>query len=227
VNRSVLLIVTSHDRLGDSGRGTGAWLEELAQAYYVLANSGLDIDIASPRGGRAPLDPSSCETPWLSALGERFLADGVAMGKVQNTQALAAVDPVRYRGIYIVGGAGTVWDLPNSAALGEIIATLLEAGRPVAAVCHGVVGLATARNLKGEPMVKGRRVTGFSNVEEDQVGYAPILPLLPENLLRSLGAEYACSEPWTQCVVVDGLLLTGQNPASAAALAGALAAQIA
>ena len=219
---TVLLIVTSHHRLGDSGQGTGAWLEELAQAYYTVADAGYAVEIASPSGGKAPLDPTSCEAAWLSETGKRFLAGTTAMGKVEITQALTAVDADRYRGIYLVGGAGAVWDLPNSAALGALIAKTLAAGRPVAAVCHGVAGLASARTSEGEPLVKGRKVTAFSNVEEEQVGYVPILPVLPENLLRSLGADYTCAEPWKECVVTDGTLLTGQNPASAAPLARAL-----
>jgi putative intracellular protease/amidase len=222
VTRSVLLVVTSHDLLGHSGQGTGAWLEELTQAYYTVADGGFQVDIASPRGGKAPLDPASCAPPWLSEAGKRLLDDAAAMGKMQDTKALASVDPDRYRGVYLVGGAGAVWDMPNSAALGDIISKVLAAGRPVAAVCHGAAGLASARTAEGEPLVKGRRVTAFSNVEEEQVGYVPLLPLLPESLLRSLGADYSCAEPWTECVVTDGMLLTGQNPASAAALARAL-----
>lgn len=219
---TVLLVVTSHNRLGDSGQGTGAWLEELAQAYYTVADAGYAVDLASPRGGKAPLDPTSCEATWLSETGKRFVGDATAMGKVEITKALTSVDSERYRGIYLVGGAGAVWDMPNCAALGAVIAKMLAAGRPVAAVCHGVAGLASARTLEGEPLVKGRKVTAFSNAEEEQVGYVPLLPLLPENLLRSLGADYICAEPWKECVVTDGTLLTGQNPASAAPLARAL-----
>lgn len=227
MKRHVLLIVTSHDRLGDSGQGTGAWLEELAQAYYTIADAGFEVELASPRGGKAPLDPTSCDAPWLSETGKRLLADAIAMSKVGISQAIAAVDADRYRGIYIVGGAGAVWDLPNNTALGGVISRTLSAGRPVAAVCHGVAGLASARTADGAPVVKGRRVTAFSNVEEEQVGYVPLLPVLPENLLRSLGADYFCAAPWTECVISDGTLLTGQNPASAAPLARALVGLVA
>jgi putative intracellular protease/amidase len=226
VSGTVLLVVTSHDRMGDSGLGTGAWLEELAQAYYTVADAGYAVEIASPRGGKAPLDPTSCEAAWLSETGKRLLSDATPMSKIDAGDALASVDYQRYRGIYLVGGAGAVWDMPNSTALGTLIAEMLSAGRPVAAVCHGVAGLASARTSKGEPLVKGRRVTAFSNVEEEQVGYVPLLPVLPENLLRSLGADYTCADPWQEHVVMDGVLLTGQNPASAAPLARALLAQI-
>lgn len=219
---TVLLVVTSHQRLGDSGQGTGAWLEELAQAYHTVADAGYAVEIASPSGGRAPLDPTSCEATWLSETGKRFLGDATAMGQMAATKALVSVAADHYSGIYLVGGAGAVWDMPNCAALGALIAKMLAAGRPVAAVCHGVAGLASARTAEGEPLVKGRKVTAFSNVEEGQVGYVPLLPLLPENLLRSLGADYTCADPWNECVITDGMLLTGQNPASAAPLARAL-----
>ncbi len=218
----VLLVLTSHDRLGDTTQGTGAWLEELAQAYFVFADSGVGVDVASPRGGAAPIDPASRAAPWLSATGERLLADPVATAKIQASLRLDTVDAARYSSLYIVGGAGTVWDLPGCPPLGRLIEALLRAGRPVAAVCHGVTGLAAARTAGGEPIVKGRKVTAFSNREEEQVGYVPILPVLPENLMRSLGAEYSCAEPWQEHVVVDGTLMTGQNPASAAPLARAV-----
>jgi putative intracellular protease/amidase len=222
VQHTVLLIVTSHDRLGNSAQGTGAWLEELAQAYFVFADAKLNVEIASPRGGSAPLDPSSCAPPWLSPTGERFLADATAMSKVRATLALGALDVDRYSGIYLVGGAGAIWDLPESVPLGVLIGSMVERRRPVAAVCHGVGGLAAARDRLGEPLVRKRKVTAFSNAEEDQVGYTSLLPVLPENLLRSLGADYSCAEPWQEHVVADDLVLTGQNPASAAPLARAL-----
>lgn len=224
-DRTMLLVVTSHDRLGTSGQGTGAWLEELAQAYFVFADAGLTVEIASPRGGSAPLDPASCAAPWLSACGERFLADAVAMAALGASLELTGVVAENYEGVYLVGGAGAVWDLPQSVPLGRLLMELTERDRPVAAVCHGVAGLASARNSQGTPLVRGRKITAFSNAEEDQVGYTALLPALPENLLRSLGAHYSCAPPWQEHVVADGWLLTGQNPASAAPLARAVVGQ--
>lgn len=226
MNRTMLLVVTSHDRLGTSEQGTGAWLEELAQAYFVFVDAGVAVEIASPSGGAAPLDPTSCAAPWLSACGERFLADTTAMGSLGASLKLEKVQADRYAGVYLVGGAGAAWDLPASAALGKVLSELAERHSPVAAVCHGTAGLASARDPKGEPLVRGRRVTAFSNAEEDQVGYTALLPVLPENLLCSLGSRYSCAPPWQEHVVADGWLLTGQNPASAAPLARAVLAQL-
>lgn len=225
-NRTMLLVVTSHDRLGASGQGTGAWLEELAQAYSVFVGAGLTVEIASPRGGSAPLDPASCAAPWLSACGERFLADAAAMAALGASLELRGIAADRYDGVYLIGGAGAVWDFPESLPLGGLLMELAERDRPVAAVCHGVAGLASARNSQGMPLVHGCKITAFSNVEEDQVGYTALLPVLPENLLRSLGAHYSCAPPWQEHVVIDGRLLTGQNPASAAPLARAVLGQL-
>lgn len=226
MSRTMLLVVTSHDRLGASGHGTGAWLEELAQAYFVFAEAGLAVEVASPRGGAAPLDPASCVAPWLSACGERFLADPPAMARLGASLALETVQAERYAGVYLVGGAGAVWDLPGSPALGRLISELSDRDSPVAAVCHGAAGLASARGPTGTPLVRGRKVTAFSNAEEEQVGYTALLPVLPENLMRSLGTRYSCAAPWQEHVVADGWLLTGQNPVSAAPLARAVLAQL-
>lgn len=226
MNRTMLLVVTSHATLGGSGQGTGAWLEELAQAYFVFADAGVAVDIASPRGGAAPLDPASCAAPWLSATGERLLADPAAMATLAASRQLATVQAGRYAGMYLVGGAGAVWDLPGSQALGGLLRELSERDGTVAAVCHGAAGLVSAHDANGTPLVRGRRVTAFSNVEEEQVGYTALLPVMPEDLLRSQGARYSCAPPWQEHVVTDGWLLTGQNPASAAPLARAALARL-
>lgn len=227
MNRTMLLVVTSHDRLGTSEQGTGAWLEELAQAYFVFIDAGVAVELASPCGGAAPLDPASCATPWLSACGERFLADATAMASLGASLKLEMIQADRYGGAYLVGGAGAVWDLPGSVALGNVLSDLAGRDAPVAAVCHGTAGLAAAHDPKGTPLVRGRRVTAFSNVEEEQVGYTALLPVLPENLLRSLGSRYSCASPWQEHIVADGWLLTGQNPASAAPLARAVLGKLA
>lgn len=215
----VCLIGTSHNRLGESDRASGVWLEELAQAYFALREAGADLFVATPKGGRVPLDPASCADPWLSELGRRLLNDPEAKRMLEDSRHLAAVEGESLGALYIVGGAGAMADLPNDPALGTLLMTLRRRERPIAAVCHGVAGLASAKNADGTPLAAGKRVTCFSNVEEEQVGYVAYLATLPEDLLRSQGAVYSSADPWVEHVVSDDLLLTGQNPASAGPLA--------
>jgi putative intracellular protease/amidase len=200
------------------------WLEELAQAFFALREAGATLVLATPNGGRVPLDPASCTDPWLSELGRRLLDDFEAKQMLEESRRLADVDGDSLDALYIVGGAGAMADLPSNPALAALLTTLLRRQQPVAAVCHGVAGLASAKSAQGAALIAGKRVTCFSNVEEEQVGYGAYLPQLPENLLRSLGAVYSSADPWVEHVVVDGLLLTGQNPASAGPLARQLAA---
>ena len=215
----VVLIGTSHNRLGNSNLPSGVWLEELAQAYFVLREADAELLLATPRGGRVPLDPGSCHDPWLSELGRKLLNDTDGKRMLEDSLPLCEVDAESVDSIYIVGGAGAMADLPDDAALGSLLASLIRRDRPVAAVCHGVAGFAAGRAADGSPLVAGRRVTCFSNLEEEQVGYVAHLPVLPETLLRSQGALYSSAEPWVEYVVVDGPLLTGQNPSSAGPLA--------
>ena len=222
MSSKVLLVVTSTKTLGPNGPATGVWLEELAQAYFTLRDAGFDLLIASTLGGSAPIDRESCQEPWLSATGRQFMNDDAAMQLMATTVSLDEIDPASIRSIYLVGGAGTMFDFPRSEALGRVLSSLASRGLPVAAVCHGVAGLASA----SEQFVRGKKVTCFSNAEEAQVAYVPYLPVLPENLLRSLGANFSCTDPWIEYVVDDGMLFTGQNPASAAPLARLLAAKL-
>ncbi len=226
MGKSVLMVVTSHDALGDTGQKTGAWLEELAASYYALADAGCEISIASPRGGSAPIDPASLEAPWFTDTGRRFLADTKAKGLLEHTVSTASVKPDRFAGVYLVGGAGTAWDFPIDTALAGIVTSLYRAGRPVAAVCHGVLGLTGALDSEGRSILAGRAATGISNAEETMVGYDKIVPVLPETRVRALGARYSAAEPLGEHVVCDGNVLTGQNPPSAAALARALAQRL-
>jgi putative intracellular protease/amidase len=219
MSKRILLVATSHDRLGQTDKPSGVWLDELAQAFFVFRDSGARISLASSKGGRIPLDPASCQDPWLSESGKEFLNDPQATQLAAASQMLTEVDSDQVDGLYIVGGAGAMTDLPKNQALGRLLAALAVRRRPVAAVCHGVAGLAAARYADGTPLIAKRQVTGFSNAEEEQVGNVQQLEVLPEDLLRSLGAVYSCADPWLEHVVVDGVLLTGQNPASARLLA--------
>lgn len=223
----VLLVGTSCARLGHSAQASGVWLEELAQAYFTLREAGAALSIATPLGGQVPLDPASCNDPWLSELGKRLLEDKTAAELLSRATRLADVVPASVDALYIVGGAGAMTDLPGNHALGQLLEALSAGGRPIAAVCHGVAGLAFARGSDGSPFVANRKLTCFSNMEEEQVGYVAYLEVLPETLLRGLGAVYSSGEPWFEHVVSDGLLLTGQNPASAGPLARKLAGVLA
>lgn len=220
--KRILMVVSSHERLGESDTPTGAWLEELAAAYWEFVDAGCAVDVASPRGGRAPLDPLSLAAPWLTASGSRFLADPTAMSKVERSLATHAADAEDYAAIYLVGGVATAWDFPADAGIRALVERLHATRRPVAGVCHGVLGLTSARDAEGRPIVAGRAVTGVSNAEEVATGFDRIVPVFPENRLSELGGRYSCAAPFECHVQADGNVLTGQNPASAGPLARAV-----
>jgi putative intracellular protease/amidase len=225
--KKVLLVLTSHDALGDTGTKTGSWLEELAAPYWTFVDAGHAVDLASIKGGPAPIDPASIGPPWLTPAGARFQADPIASKKLAETLALDALGEKEFDAVYLVGGAGAAYDFPESAALGRTVSSTFGRGKPVAAVCHGVLGLVHARDQNGALLVANRRVTGVSNAEEATVQYDKVLPLLPENALKSSGGTYSAGEPFGAHVVRDGNLHTGQNPASAAPLAQALVRELA
>lgn len=221
----ILMVVSSRDRLGETATPTGAWLEELAAAYWVFVDASRDVTIASPRGGRAPLDPLSLSEPWLTASGRRFLADASACRKLEHSTALAEVG-ADFSAVYLVGGVATAWDFPDDATLASIVGAMYRDARPVAGVCHGVLGLTAALDDAGRPIVAGHAVTGVSNAEEVATGFDKIVPVLPEVRLNSLGGRYSCAPPFEAHVCADGNLFTGQNPASAAPLAKAVLARL-
>jgi len=213
---SVLFVLTSHADLGDTGQKTGTWLEELAAAYYVMVDAGYDVELASVRGGEAPLDPASLDDPWLTDAGRRFQADAKATAALAATARLADVSPDAFDAIYYVGGAGAAWDFPNDADVRRLAEAVDRAGGLVSAVCHGVLGLTSALTVDGKPLVAGREVTGVSNQEEELTTFDKVVPVLPESRLVELGGIYGCAaEPFGAYVAVDGNLVTGQNPASA------------
>lgn len=218
----ILMVVSSRDRLGDTDQPTGAWLEELAAGYYVFADAGHIVTLASPRGGAAPIDPLSLQDPWITADGKRFLAEGDAQKAIASTRALSNLDARHFEAVFLVGGVATAWDFPGNPTLTALVEQLHRAGRPVAGVCHGVLGLADARDSKGAPIVRGCRVTGISNAEESLTGFDKVVPVLPENRLKEQGGQYSCAAPLECHVVADGNVLTGQNPASAGPLASAV-----
>jgi putative intracellular protease/amidase len=224
--KRILMVVSSREYLGDTRKPTGAWLEELAASYWVFSDAGCDVTIASPRGGRAPLDPLSLSDPWLTANGQRFVADALASRKLERSIALADVNSADFAAVYLVGGVATAWDFPGDPALAAIVGAMYRDARLVAGVCHGVLGLTGARDDEGRPIVAGRTVTGVSNAEEVATGFDKIVPVFPQNSLTGLGGRYSCAPPFEAHVCADGNLFTGQNPASAAPLAQAMLAHL-
>jgi putative intracellular protease/amidase len=220
MSKRVLIVVTSHARMGDTDTQTGIWLEELAVPYYRFVDAGVAVEIASPRGGAAPLEPKSLGSQVRNDPAvDRFLADPVAQQRVAATLPLAAVDAAAFDAVFLPGGHGTMWDLPVDAGVQRAVEQAEAAGRVIAAVCHGPAGLVTARRADGEPLVAGKRVTAFTNAEEDAVGLTTVVPFLLESRLRELGADFVSGPNWLSLAVRDGRLITGQNPASSAAVA--------
>lgn len=218
----ILMILTSHDQLGDTGKKTGFWLEEFAAPYYVLKDAGHDITLASPAGGQPPLDPKSDEPDAQTEATERFKQDAEAQAQLASTLKLADIDIATFDGVFYPGGHGPLWDLAESATSKALIETALASGKPVALVCHAPAVLKSVTAPDGAPVVKGRKVTGFTNAEEDAVGLADIVPFLLEDALRAQGAEFSNVGLFEPHVVSDGLLITGQNPPSSEPTAHAL-----
>lgn len=216
----ILMVLTSHARMGDTDHKTGFWLEEFAAPYYVFKDAGAEVTLASPKGGLPPLDPSSQAEEALTEANRRFEADDQARAQLASTRRLAEIQVDDFDAIFYPGGHGPLWDLTGDADSRRLIEGFVAAGRPVAAVCHAPTVLLEARTPEGEPLVKGRRVTGFANSEEEAVGLAGVVPHLLEDALKARGGRYERSDDdFAPFAVRDGLLVTGQNPASSAATA--------
>ncbi|KST60458.1 dimethylallyltransferase [Methylobacterium sp. GXS13] len=210
----ILMVLTSHDQLGDTGRKTGFWLEELAAPYYVFKDAGAEIVLASPKGGRPPLDPKSSEPASQTDATRRFEADADALSALANTTRLEAVTHGVFDAVFYPGGHGPLWDLAEDPVSITLIETTLGAGKPVALVCHAPGVLRHAKAPSGTPLVQDKSVTGFTNTEEEAVGLTQVVPFLVEDELRRNGGRFSKAEDWVPYVVADGLLITGQNPAS-------------
>lgn len=218
----VLIILTSHDKLGNTGKKTGFWLEEFAAPYYVLLDAGAEITLASPAGGQPPLDPKSDVPDAQSKATERFKKDGAAQSALAHTTKLAEISADKFDAIFYAGGHGPLWDLAENSDSRRIIETFIAENRPLAAVCHAPAIFKHTKRTDGKPVVSGRRVTGFANTEEEGVGLTKIVPFLVEDMLKANGGLYEKGPDWEPHVVVDGRLVTGQNPASSEAAAKAL-----
>ena len=210
----ILMVLTSHDKLGDTGHKTGFWLEEFAAPYYVLRDAGAEITLASPKGGQPPLDPKSAEPDAQTEATKRFDADSAAQAQLAQTLKLSEVSAKDFDAVFYPGGHGPMWDLNQDVDSLALLEAFAKADKPIGAVCHAPAALVNAKGKDGEALVGAKRVTGFSNSEEDGVGLSDVVPFLLEDALKEKGGVYSKGEDWGEYVLVDGLLVTGQNPAS-------------
>ena len=218
----ILMVLTSHSELGDTGQKTGFWLEEFAAPYYVFKDAGAQVTLASPQGGQPPLDPKSDAPDAQTDATRRFKGDAAAQAELASTVKLAEVDAAQFDAVFYPGGHGPLWDLAQDARSIALIETTLAAGKPLAAVCHAPGVLREAKAPDGTPLVRGKNVTGFTNSEEAAAGLTKVVPFLVEDMLMAHGGLYTKQADWQPHVVTDGLLITGQNPASSEPAARAL-----
>jgi putative intracellular protease/amidase len=222
----ILMVLTSHDKLGNTGEKTGFWLEEFAAPYYVFTDAGAEVTLASPRGGQPPLDPKSDAPDFQTEATHRFKADSAARKALASTLKLSDVAAADFDAVFYPGGHGPLWDLAEDASSIALIEAMLAAGKPVAAVCHAPAVLRHPRTADGTPVVQGKTVTGFTNSEEEAVGLTGTVPFLVEDMLKQNGGNYTKQADWQPHIVSDGLLITGQNPASSEPAARALLAKL-
>ena len=222
----ILMILTSHDQLGDTGKKTGFWLEEFAAPYYVFKDAGADITVVSPKGGQPPLDPKSDAADAQTDATRRFKEDSAAQAVLAHTGKLSSVSGKKFDALFYPGGHGPLWDLAEDADSIKLIETMAAAGKTVSAVCHAPGVFRHTKAADGLPLVKGKKVTGFTNTEEAAVELTKIVPFLVEDMLVKNGGVYSKGADWQSYVVTDGKLITGQNPASSAAAAKAVVNQL-
>jgi len=218
----IVMVLTSYDKLGDTGKKTGLWLEEFAAPYYLFKDVGAEITLASPKGGQPPLDPKSDDPASQTSAIQRFKNDKEAQQALANTVKLSNIKAEDFDAVFYPGGHGPLWDLSEDRDSIALIEALYAAGKPVAAVCHGPAVFRHTKMPDGLPLVQGKSVTGFANTEEAAIGLTGIVPFLVEDLLKNNGGNYSKAEDWQSYVVTDGNLITGQNPASSEAAARAL-----
>lgn len=215
----VLIVLTSHDELGNTGHKTGFWLEEFASPYYQLLDAGAEITLASPKGGRPPLDPKSDEQDFQTDATRRFSKDAAAQDLLGNTQQLSIINAIDFDAVFYPGGHGPLWDLVNNKNSIGLIEDFVAQQKPVAAVCHASSVFLQAIDGSGDPLLKGKRVTGFTNSEEAAVELTDIVPFLVEDSLIERGGLFEKAADWSPFAIKDGLIITGQNPASSRAVA--------
>ena len=223
---NILMVLTSHDKLGNTGRKTGFWLEEFAAPYYAFKDAGAKITLASPLGGQPPLDPKSDEAASQTDTTRRFKADATAQAELASTAKLSSSRAADFDAVFYPGGHGPLWDLAEDVAPIGLIDAMIAAGKPLAAVCHAPGVLRHARAPDGRAPVQVKNVTGFTNTEEAAAGLTKVVPFLVEDMLKEHGGKFSKAADWQPHVVADGLLIAGQNPASSDAAAKALLAKL-
>ncbi|MEH2922476.1 type 1 glutamine amidotransferase domain-containing protein [Samsonia erythrinae] len=223
----ILIVLTSHDKLGDTGDKTGFWLEEFAAPYYIFKDAGAEIVLASPAGGQPPLDPKSDLADFQTALTHRFKADSAAQQALANTVKLDSVHEQDFDAVFYPGGHGPLWDLAESPISIALIESFVRANKPTGFVCHAPGVLIHVKAANGDALIKGRKVTGFTNGEEEAVQLTDVVPFLIEDEFKKLGARYEKGPDWAPYLVEDGKLITGQNPASSEEVAKAILRQLA
>ena len=215
----VLFVTTSQDKMGDTNYRTGVWLEELAAPYYVFSEAGFELTVASPKGGSVPLDPKSESIIMATQTTKRFLKDEAAMNFLSDSLLLEEVKAEDFDAVFLPGGHGPMWDIADNKTVKQLLEDFNRANKPIASVCHGVVGLLALQNDKGELLIKDKQLTGFSNSEEESAGLTKVVPFLLETKLLSLGVLYSKKANYLSHVVTDGNIVTGQNPASSEGVA--------
>lgn len=210
----ILIVLTSHALLGNTGEKTGFWIEEFATPYYYLVDNGAKVTLASPEGGQPPIDPTSDKPENQTESTKRFKNDEALQKKLSKTLKLSEISAKEYDAVFYPGGHGPLWDLAESEVSAKLIESFYNADKPVAFVCHAPAALKNVKNVSGEPLVKGKKVTGFTNSEEELVGLTDVVPFLVEDMLKENGGIYSKSNDFEAYALEDGLLITGQNPAS-------------
>lgn len=210
----ILIVLTSHALLGNTGEKTGFWIEEFATPYYYLVDNGANVTLASPDGGQPPIDPTSDKPENQTESTKRFKNDEALQEKLSNTLKLSEISTKEYDAVFYPGGHGPLWDLAESEVSAKLIESFYNADKPVAFVCHAPAALKNVKNISGEPLVKGKKITGFTNSEEELVGLTNVVPFLVEDMLKEKGGIYSKSNDFEAYALEDGLLITGQNPAS-------------
>lgn len=217
--KKILFVVTSADHAGTPDKKTGIWLEEFTTPYYAIADQGFEVTIASPKGGPAPIDPRSAHPATEIPSVKRYYEDTAVRNKLNHTLKLEAINPADYDAVFYPGGHGPMWDLPDNATSINLIEAFYRAGKPIALVCHGPAALENVKGANGEPLIKGKKLTGYSNTEETIGKTTDVIPFYLEDMLKSKGGIYEKGGDWQPFAVVDGQLITGQNPASATLVA--------
>lgn len=216
MTKQILMVLTSHDELGNTGQKTGFWVEEFAAPYYAFIDAGVEVTLATPKGGQAPIDPTSTLEDFQTAATDRYDADSEAQAKIANTLILASVNEADFDAVFYPGGHGPLWDLTDNTDSITLIENFLKAGKAVATVCHASAALLNVKQASGDFAVKGKAVTGFTNSEEEAVQLTEVVPFLVEDELIKRGGEYQKAQDWHAFAIQDGLIITGQNPASSA-----------